>query len=178
MSDDEESNPLGDRVLSVDIDVPREKVWAEITKTGRVQRAMMNTLLEAELVPGAKLRYYSSDRKRVFVVGEIVEVVPPKRLKHTYMFTTRSEVPTMVTWELDEIPGGCRVTLTHGGFTDQEKTHKDVVGGWRMILAAMKAELETGRLGLKTRFLYGLMGAMMFTQPKTTLTEEVDKSGW
>lgn len=178
MSEVKKANPLSERVLSIDIDVPRQRVWDEITKTGRIQRAMMNTLLESELIPGAKLRYYSPDRKRVFVVGEVLEVTPPKRLKHTYMFTSRTEVPTLVTWELEEIPNGCRVTLTHGGFTDQAKTHKDVVGGWRMILDAMKAELETGRLGLKTRLMYGLMGAMMFLQPKQTLTHEVDKAGW
>lgn len=178
MPDSPESKPLDERVLSIDILVPREKVWDEITKTGRVQRAMMNTLLESKLVPGAKLRYYSPDRKRVFVVGEVLEVTPPERFKHTYMFAMRAETPTVVTWELEEIPGGCRLTLTHGGFTDQVKTHKDVVGGWRLILDAMKGELERGRLPLKARFLYGLMGAMMFTQPKQTLTTEVDKAGW
>lgn len=172
------ANPLEDRVLSIDIEVPRQRVWDEITKTGRLQRAMMRTVLESELVPGAKLRYYSPDRKRVYVVGEVVEVTPPRIFKHTYMFTTRAEEPTLVTWELDEIPGGCRVTLTHGGFTTQSKTHKDVVGGWRMILDAMKAELESGELPLKIRLMYGLMGAMTFLQPKTTLTTEVDKTSW
>jgi uncharacterized protein YndB with AHSA1/START domain len=172
------ADPLDEHVLSIEIDVPRQEVWDEITKTGRIQRAMMNTLLESELVPGAKLRYYSPDKKRVYVVGEVIEVTPPKRLKHTYMFTSRAEVPTIVTWELEEIATGCRVTLTHSGFTDQAKTHKDVAGGWRMILDAMKAELESGRLGWKTRFMYGLMGAMTFLQPKQTLTDEVEKAGW
>lgn len=175
---DTTTDTLEDRVLSIDIMVPRERVWEEITKTGRVQRAMMNTLLESQLVPGAKLRYYSPNRKRVFVVGEILEIDPPARLRHTYLFTTRAETPTVVTWELEEIPDGCRVTLTHGGFTDQTTTHQEVVGGWRMILEAMKAELETGRLPLKTRVMYGLMGAMSPFLPKQTRAEEVDKSGY
>jgi len=178
MPEEKANEKLEDRVLSIDIDVPREKVWDEITKTGSLQRAMMNTVLESKLVPGAKLRYYSPDKKRVFVVGEVVEVTPPKRFKHTYMFTTRQEEPTMVTWELEEIPTGCRVTLTHGGFETQEKTHKEVVGGWRLILDAMKGELESGELPFKVRCMYGLMGAMMFMQPKQTLTAEVDRAGW
>lgn len=172
------AKPLEDRVLSIEIDVPRQRVWDEITKTGRLQPAMMNTVLESELVPGAKLRYYSPNRRRVYVVGEILEVTPPSRLRHTYLFTHRAETPTTVTWELEEIPGGCRVTLTHGGFTDQAKTHEEVVGGWRMILDAMKAEIETGRLPLKTRFLYGLMGVMSLFHPRETLTEEVERAGW
>jgi len=169
---------MQDHVLSIEINVPRQRVWDEITKLGRVQRALMNTLLESALVPGAKLRYYSPDRKRVFVVGKVVEVAPPRKLSHTYMFTTRPETPSLVTWELAEIPGGCRVTLTHSGWTNQVKTHKGVVGGWRQILDVLKAELETGDIPLKTKLLYGMMGALMFMMPKTTRVAEVEKAGW
>lgn len=169
---------MKDHVLSIEIKAPRQRVWDEITKLGRVQRALMNTVLESALTPGAKLRYYSPDKRRVFVVGEVVEVKPPRRFSHTYMFTTRPETPTLVTWELDEIPGGCRVTLIHSGWTDQVKTHKGVAGGWRQILDVLKAELETGDIPLKTKMMYGVMGALMFMLPKATKVEEVQKAGW
>ena len=169
---------MQDHVLSVDIMVPRQKVWDEITKLGRVQRALMNTLLETALAPGAKLRYYSPDKKRVFIVGKVVEVRPPQKFSHTYMFTTRPETPSLVTWDLQEIPGGCRVTLTHSGWTDQAKTHKSVVGGWRQILDVLKVELETGDIPFKTKLLYGMMGAFMFMMPKTTTVAEIEKAGW
>ena len=169
---------MQDHVLTVDIMVPRQKVWDEITKLGRVQRACMNCLLETVFTPGAKLRYYSPDKKRVFIVGKVVEVVPPRRFSHTYMFTQRPETPSLVTWDLQEIPGGCRVTLTHGGWTDQVKSHKSVVAGWRMILDGLKTEMETGDLPFKTRLLFGVMGAFMFMLPKATRTAEVEKAGW
>jgi hypothetical protein len=35
-----DSNPEQERVVSVFIDAPIERVWAEITKTGSVQRAL------------------------------------------------------------------------------------------------------------------------------------------
>lgn len=170
--------PLQDHKLSIDIMAPRQRVWEEITKTGRIQRAMMNTVLESSLAPGSKMRYYSPNRKSVFVVGEVVECIPLSKFVHTYMFTFRPEQPTLVTWELEEIPGGCRVTLTHSGWTNQEATHKGVVGGWRDILAVFKADLETGQIPLKTRIIYGLQGSMMFMLPKSTKTEEVAKAGW
>lgn len=169
---------MQDHVLSIDIMVPRQKVWDEITKLGRVQRALMNTVLESALVPGAKLRYYSPDRKRVFVVGKVVEITPPAKFSHTYMFTTRPETPSLVTWELKEIPGGCRVTLTHSGWTDQVKTHKSVVAGWRQILDVLKTELETGDIALKTKLMYGMMNAFMFMMPGTTKTAAVERAGW
>jgi uncharacterized protein YndB with AHSA1/START domain len=169
---------LPDHVFTIDIAVPRQRVWDEITKTGRIQLAMHNTVLESTLLAGSKLRYYSPDRKRVFVVGEIVEVVPPCRFVHTFKFTMRPDQPTLVTWELEERAGGCRVTLTHSRWTDQVKTHRGVVAGWREILATLKCELETGDISWKTKLAYHLMGGLSFLLPKATRVEEVERAGW
>jgi uncharacterized protein YndB with AHSA1/START domain len=169
---------LHDHVVTIEIRVPRERVWEEITSLGRVQGFMMNTLLESTLAPGARLRYYSPDKRRVFVVGKVVEVDPPRRFSHTYMFTFRPEEPSLVTWELEDIPGGCRVTLTHGGWTNQAETHKGVLGGWRKIVAALKTQLETGDLPLGTRLVQSVQGAFMFLLPRSTRVEEVARSGW
>jgi hypothetical protein len=153
-------------------------VWDEITKTGRIQLAMHNTILESALTPGSKLRYYSPDRRRVFVVGEVVEVSPPKRFSHTFKFTMRPETPSLVTWELEEIPTGCRVTLIHSGWTNQIKTHKGVVSGWAEILGILKQELETGRIPFKVSVVYKVMRSLMFLLPRSTRVEEVAKAGW
>ena len=71
---------LPDHVISIHIAVPIRRVWDEITKTGRVQRALYNTVLECDLKPGGRLRYYSPDRKRVFIVGKVVDVDPPRKI--------------------------------------------------------------------------------------------------
>jgi uncharacterized protein YndB with AHSA1/START domain len=170
--------PLKDHVLTIDIAVPRQRVWDEITKTGRIQLALQNTILETPLTPGSKLRYYSPSRKRVFIVGEIVEVTPPRRFSHTFKFTMRNEQPTLVTWDLEETPSGCRVTLTHGGWTDQAKSHKGTVSVWQRILSILKQLLETGDIPAKTKIIYALMGATMFLLPKSTKVSEVEKAGW
>jgi uncharacterized protein YndB with AHSA1/START domain len=169
---------LADHVLAIEINAPRQRVWDEITKTGRIQRAVMNTVLECTLAPGRKLRYYSPDRRRVFVVGEIVAVEPPRRFAHTFMFTTRPERPSLVTWELEDIPGGCRVTLTHSGWTDQSKTHGGVRDGWRRILDLLKREVETGDIPFGTKLNYRVLGALAFLLPRATRTEEVERAGW
>jgi hypothetical protein len=153
-------------------------VWEEITKTGGVQRPMHNTVLVSRLTPGSKLRYYSPDMRRVFVVGEVVEVSPPWRFSHTFRFTMREEAASLVTWELAEIAGGCRVTLTHSDWTDQVKTHKGVVSGWREILATLRQELETGDIPLKVKLVYRVMGSLMFLLPRSTRVEEVERAGW
>lgn len=169
---------LPDHVVSIHIDVPVQRVWDEITKTGRIQRALYNTVLETDLTPGSRLRYYSPDRKRVFIVGEVVAVDPPRKFSHTYMFTTSVSPYTLVTWELEEERGGCRVTITHSRWTTEHKAPEKVAAGWREILGLLKHELETGDLPLKAKIMYAMYGAFMFMMPRTTTREYVDKAGW
>jgi uncharacterized protein YndB with AHSA1/START domain len=166
-----------DHVISIHIGVPVQRVWEEITKTGRIQRALYNTVLECKLEPGSRLRYYSPDKKRVFIVGEVVAVEPPRKFSHTYRFTTKQEPPTLVTWELKDEAGGCRVTVTHSGWTAAHKAPEKVAAGWTEILGLLKHELETGDLPTKTKIMYAVMGWFMFMMPKTTKTEYVDRLG-
>ncbi|MBW3534638.1 MAG: SRPBCC domain-containing protein [Gemmatimonadetes bacterium] len=169
---------LPEHVASIHIGVPVERVWEEITKTGRVQRALYNTVLETDLVPGTRLRYYSPDHERVFIVGEVVDVDPPRRFSHTYLFTMwKSGGPTLVTWELEPEGEGCRVTVTHSGWTEAHEAPEKVAAGWREILGLLKRDLETGTLPLKTRLAYRMMGWFSFALPKTTKTEHVDRQG-
>lgn len=164
--------PEGDtHVTSIEIAAPVEKVWAEITKTGSVQRPLYNTVLDTDLKPGSPIKYYSPDGKRIFVIGRVVEVEPPRKLSHTYMFTTKDEPPTLVTWELEASAGGCRVTVTHSGWTEAHKAPEKSAGGWREILGLLKSEIETGQIPLKTRIMYAVMDRMMFIMPKSTLAE-------
>ena len=170
------TSQLPDHVVSIHIDVPVQRVWDEITKTGGVQRALYNTVLEAELKPGSRLRYYSPDRKRVFIVGEVVAVDPPRRFSHTYLFTMwKRGGPTLVTWELAEERGGCRVTVTHSGWTAEHEAPEKVAAGWREILGLLKQDLETGSIPFRTRLMYTVMSWFMFMMPKTTTVEYVDR---
>ena len=158
-----------EHMVSIDIEAPVDRVWAEITRTGVIQRPLYNTILETDLKPGSPVKYFSPDRKRIFVIGRIVDVEPPKMLRHTYMFTTKDEPPTLVTWNLEPTDDGCRVTVTHEGWTEEHKAPEKSAGGWREILGLLKAEIETGQIPLKTRMTYAMMNRMMWMMPKTTM---------
>jgi uncharacterized protein YndB with AHSA1/START domain len=170
---------LPDQILSIDIDVPVEKVWHEITKTGAIQRALNNTVLEGGLKPGAKLRYYSPSKKRVFVIGEVVEVVPPSKFAHTWKFTMGpDDFFTLVTWELSPKASGCHVKLTHSRWLDTAKTYKNVSKTWAEILRLLKLDLETGDIPMKTKLIYGMFSTLEFMLPKSTSVEKVSRDGW
>ena len=55
--------------------------------------------------------YRSEDGRRVFIIGEVHEFLPPKRFVHTFRFTNLPETPTLVEWTLEEKSGVTRVTV-------------------------------------------------------------------
>ncbi|NNF12984.1 MAG: hypothetical protein HKN72_07170 [Gemmatimonadetes bacterium] len=169
---------LPDHVCSIIIHVPVDDVWSEITKTGSVQRPLYNTVLDIDLEPGGKLRYASPDGKRVFVAGEVLEVDAPRLLKHTYIFAMKPEPATVVTWQLEEVAEGTKVTITHAGWTDEHTAPEKHEAGWTEILGLLKSELEFGDIPTKTKVIYWMQGLFMFALPKTTKAEYVDEQGW
>jgi uncharacterized protein YndB with AHSA1/START domain len=117
--------------------------------------------------------YRSEDGKRVFILGEIREFVPPTRFVHTFRFTNLHEAPTLVEWQLLQVGALTRVTVTHSKFVDQQKTADAVRSSWVGILANIKAVVENGNVPLTTRLKHALMSAFMFMAPKETLRENV-----
>jgi len=161
------------QVHVVEIKAPIAAVWAEITKLRHIQKPMFNTVLETDFKPGSRMIYRSEDGKRVFILGEIKEFVPPTRFVHTFRFTNLREAPTLVEWQLQQIGALTRVTVTHSKFVDQQKTADAVRTSWVGILANIKAVVETGNVPLTTRLKHALMSAFMFMAPKETLRENV-----
>jgi uncharacterized protein YndB with AHSA1/START domain len=166
---------LPDQVAAIRIRAPIERVWREITKIGRVQKAVYNTILETSLIPGEPLRYYNPGKSRVFVMGDIVECEPPTVFSHTYWFTTwRTGKPTLVTWRLAQDGDECIVTVTHSGWTKEHKEYGSTGKGWARILALLKALVEGGDVPARTHVAYALMGWFSFLLPERTLTTHVD----
>jgi uncharacterized protein YndB with AHSA1/START domain len=161
------------QVHVVEINAPIAEVWAEITKLRQIQRPMFNTVLETDFKPGSRMIYRSEDGKRVFILGEIKEFVPPTRFVHTFRFTNLREAPTLVEWQLQQIGALTRVTVTHSKFVDQQKTADAVRTSWVGILANIKSVVETGNVPFSTRLKHGLMSTFMFMAPKATLRENV-----
>ena len=89
----------------------------------------------------------------------------------------KPEPVTEVTWLLEEVPEGCRVTLTHAGWTT-EKDAKKHGAGWVEILGLLKSEMETGDLPTKTKVAYALQSLFMWALPKTTRADHADREGW
>lgn len=168
---------MPDRVFSIDINAPIERVWHEITAPGRKCRPMFDTILEGSMTtPGSKIRYRSDNGKFVFILGHAKEASPPSngmaRLVHTFKFVHLPDDYSTVTWELSTIASGTRIKLTHR-FDSETKTYDMVNKGWPTILSNFKSMLETGNLPLGQRLQYFMMSAMSFMTPKAMRVENV-----
>jgi uncharacterized protein YndB with AHSA1/START domain len=163
-----------EKAYAVEIAAPVERVWQEITRTNTRCRPMFGTILVTELRPGASLRYRSMDGKHTFVAGEVVEIDPPRKLVHTFVFPNLSDAPTLVTWTLEPAGAGTRVVVTHARFDGETKTFKAVHTSWPKILGLYKHVIETGDVGLGTKLQQGLMGAFCFVLPKSLRTDVVE----
>ncbi len=160
-------------VHSIVIKAPIDAVWAEITRLRGKQRAMMDAVLETTFEPGDPLYYTSPDGKRVFIVGRIVAVEPPRRLSHTQQLLTRDDPPTLVTWELDEVEGGTRVTMRHTGWPADTKDLEKVDATWAVILPELKRVIETGDISVKVKLRYTLYRPFRWLMPAKTRAENV-----
>jgi uncharacterized protein YndB with AHSA1/START domain len=163
-----------EKVFSVDVAAPIERVWQEVTRTGVRCRPMYGTVLSCDWKPGAPLRYRSTDGRHTFVAGEVVEVAPPRRLVHTFVFPNLPDAPTLVVWELTPVAKGTRITVTHSRFEGETKTYRAVFKSWPKILGLFRDVIERGDVGRGVKLQHALMGAMGFMLPKSLRTEAVE----
>jgi len=162
---------MAEKVYSIEIEAPIQRVWDEITKHGEVSRPMFGCMLDQEMREGHTYRYTDKSDAHTMTMGEVIEVTPPTRLVHTFLFTWFDDEPSVVTWELSEEKGITTVTLTHSNLDEGTKTIKSIDGGWPKILKLYKQVIETGSVGLGTKLTQGMMSLMGFMLPKATRTE-------
>lgn len=60
--------------------------------------------------------------------GEFLEVDPPRKLVHTWHLVGAPGAPTAVSYLLDHLDGGTRITLRHSGFTSREPCTATCIG--------------------------------------------------
>ena len=149
-----------------------QAVWNELTKTDGLQGAMFNTQMHTNgLKPGGQIRMRSADGKFTSVVGEILEMDPPRKYSHTFRFTNLDDPPCVVTYDLREVDGGVEFTLTSSNVPAGSKTAKEMARGGDMIVKSMKAIIETGKPPFGTRMLYVLFKVMGPFSPKSMRSE-------
>lgn len=80
--------------------------------------------------------------------GKVLEYVPPRLLSYSFHPEhdgLESERPSRVSFNLDEINGQVKLTMTYDDFDEGSKVFPKIQIGWPSILSSLKSLLETGK---------------------------------
>jgi uncharacterized protein YndB with AHSA1/START domain len=136
---------IPDQVRRVpEVRAPRERVWAALTQPNELVRWFPTKRAEIDLRPGGDAHFEWEDSSDEAVV-EVVE--PPGRLVFRWRPAGLARPFTTVSFTLEEIPDGTRLTLVESGFAslpDQiaQQSQEGNDAGWAEELEDLQAYLE------------------------------------
>ena len=127
---------------------PPEKVWEGLTSAAFTKQYWHRTEVESDFKVGSPIRFMT-DAEQVGAEGEILSVAYPSELSYTWQFPnnpqTREEPPSRVTFKLDAVAAGTRLTVVHDEFPEASKMYELIRGGWPLVLSGLKTLLESGK---------------------------------
>jgi uncharacterized protein YndB with AHSA1/START domain len=142
---------VGVVLATVEIGVPAARVYRALTdprelmqwwgspETYRAHR------WEADFRVGGRwlVEGKGADGKPYSVSGRFLEIEPPRRLVQTWQHDWDAEHPeTKLTYTLDDVPQGTRVTVRHEGFLARSDACNSHAKGWECVLAWLESHLE------------------------------------
>lgn len=121
-----------------------EQVWKALLE-GELTRQYWGHENVSEWKKGSQWKHVTADAKReVRVAGEVLEIVPQKRLVLSWRHTADAEAkPSQATFDIDTVGDMVRLTVTHEDLDPE--TFKKISNGWARVLSSLKSFLETGR---------------------------------
>ncbi len=130
---------------SIVIAADRERVWRAITTPEQISKWFDGTMeWQFKLAPGETITLSMDDFKGY---ARIVTVEPPERFAFTWTPEPSNPVESLVTFQLESIPEGTRVTASEAGFErlpdDLRQKRYDMNGmGWGIALKNLADYLQ------------------------------------
>jgi len=137
-------------LATVEIAATPDRVFEALTRAEDVMRwwgaedSHRTTLWEADVRPGGKWRAggRSADGQIYAVQGEFTEVDAPRKLAFTWRADWDAPHETRVTYLLEPLELGTRLTLHHEGFAGRVPACNRHTSGWRRVLGWLQADLR------------------------------------
>jgi uncharacterized protein YndB with AHSA1/START domain len=124
-----------------------EKLWQALMDPAITTQYWCGTRQESDWKPGSSWRIMIPDG-RVADCGEVVEIVPHKKLvltwRNEFVPALKEEGFSQLTYELEPIGQSVKLTVIHEMNAPNSKLIEAVSTGWPHILASLKSMLETG----------------------------------
>lgn len=126
-------------VVKQRVNAPVEKVWSALTDKPQMKEWYFD-IPDFELGMHNEFNFYEPGEEQKFHHhGEILEIIPQSKLKHSWSYPEFSKERTLVKWELQPDGDGTLVTLTHKGLENfdhlgQDFSHNSFEEGWKGIV--------------------------------------------
>jgi uncharacterized protein YndB with AHSA1/START domain/DNA-binding transcriptional ArsR family regulator len=137
-----------EKIFEIYIRTTPERLWQAIVDPQIRSKYNFGAGVRSDWTPGSRLEFGQAGANGLLGEGEVLEVDPPRKLVHTMTALwgddVRSEGPSRVTWEIEQVADSCRLVVIHDQL--REGANDQLYGGWPMILSGLKTWLETGEL--------------------------------
>ena len=138
-------------VSEIQIAAPLERVFQALVDPSQVVRWWGQTGIyrcmefSADLRPGGKWTSAGviGDGRPFEVVGEYLEIDPPRLLVHSWVASWTGDAKTTVRWELEPTKQGTLVRIRHSGLAAHPELAKSY-SGWPRLLVWLQALMERG----------------------------------
>ena len=124
-----------------------EKTWDAITKPEFTRKYWSGMANVSDWKNGSEWQHLSQENE-VWITGEVVESVPPKRLVLTWADPDDLKDVSRVSYEIEPLEDMVCLTVIHDSFNADSEMAGKVSKGWPHVLSSLKSFLETGT-GLK-----------------------------
>lgn len=155
-------------IYKVTIDAPIETVWSELIRATSPRPFFWNSSWDARaMAPGNPYRMVSNKGKTVAVVGQILEMDPPRRLVTSFRLTSLPDPASRVIYTLEDKGGATEFCLITENVVAGSKSEKSMADGSTFIVRNFKAYVETGKVTFQARMLLALFLLMAPMTPKS-----------
>ena len=140
------SQIAGAIALEVTIDAPPERVFRALTSAEELPKFLPEfKQVTFEARPGGEYEFRGTgdDGKTFSTRGKITEFDPPRRLAYTWRWQEWDFPETTVSYTLEPVEGGTKLSFLHSGFTTElEESRGDHESHWKEDLELLKSSLE------------------------------------
>lgn len=137
-----------EKVFEIYIKTTPERLWQAITDPELRSKYTFGVGVYSDWTPGSTYRGGDEAGTITIVEGENLEIDPPRKLVQSFNAlwsdAVKSEGPSRVTWEIEQIEDSCKLTVIHDQL--REGANSELYGGHMMVLSGLKTLLETGEL--------------------------------
>ena len=124
-----------------------DALWAALTTSAFMKQYWFGTSIESDWKVGSAWKM-ARDNGELTDSGEVLAIDPPRHLmlkwRNEFRPEMKAEGYAFCTYDLEQVDGAVKLTVTHVIDVADAKFITAVSGGWPRILSNLKSLLETG----------------------------------